>query len=151
MFIENRTIKLFIIVLLLFPIKTKSQNNTQSRVYQKDSLGVYSLYYENGQIEEHGVFYRQIKLIINFRNFYLGKINVRYGLWEYYYKDGVLKKRGTFKKGKKHGLWEVFNEKGMLYRVELYEKDKLIDKRVYIKEFPLWEQGPSVKGKFVAD
>jgi antitoxin component YwqK of YwqJK toxin-antitoxin module len=45
------------------------------------------------------------------------------GIWEYYWDNGQLKGRGSFKNGKKEGIWERYHKNGSLRTKELYDND----------------------------
>ena len=128
--------KFFLILVIFYFIPfARCQNNLEGdlKFYQTDSLGVSRLYFENGLVEKEGSF------VLKKTRLFMPKMNLKNGLWSFYYDNGNLKMKGSYKNGKKEGLWEKFNEEGNLLRVVFYRNDRIIDERIYIVEIPLWK------------
>ena len=47
------------------------------------------------------------------------------GIYQFYYKDGILKTSGYYIDGKKDGKWNHYNQKGSLVKTENYKQGKL--------------------------
>jgi len=44
----------------------------------------------------------------------------KHGLWESYWSDGQLLRKGTYINGKRHGLWESYHENDELQTREFH-------------------------------
>ncbi len=78
--------------------------------------GPYERYYEDGKLEEIGVFDT-------------GKKN---GEWIKYYRNSIVEYKGTYRSDKKIGLWKYFYPNGKIEIEELYsDKFKLISRKTF--------------------
>lgn len=82
-----------------FCVSTLSGVFTVSGLLKENkNVGIWSYYYENGQLESRG----------NFRN------DLPHGKWIWFYSNGTLKAEGSYVNGIQEGEWRSFNEQGML-------------------------------------
>jgi antitoxin component YwqK of YwqJK toxin-antitoxin module len=65
------------------------------------------------------------------------------GIWEYYYSNGQLRFKNSFKDGEKDGIWEYYWGNGELHSKELYKDDK------FVKILPLTESEQPKKKLFI--
>ena len=101
-----------------------SQNNEILKSEKKGALTEVYLYYENGNIMQHGFYTKEGKL---------------HASWESYNLDGTRKCIATYNQGVKVGTWTYFNENkitkivyknGKIESIEEIDSDKAI-KKVY--------------------
>jgi hypothetical protein len=52
-----------------------------------------------------------------------GKIVVE----EWYFDNGKLHKKGTYKNGKRDGVWELYHQNGQLWKKETYKNGNIIN------------------------
>lgn len=52
------------------------------------------------------------------------------GLWNFYYRDGVLRQKTFYKNNEKNGISEEYDEKGLLIKKSIYKNNKLNGKSV---------------------
>ena len=100
--------------------------------YTKDSLGVSRLFYDDGKIEQEGRFIKSSQF------FKFGSNIQKTGDWTFYYKNGVIEKKGKYLCDKKNGLWVYYNEKGEILRVIFFDKGKKRDELIFLDD-KYWE------------
>jgi antitoxin component YwqK of YwqJK toxin-antitoxin module len=74
------------------------------------------------------------------------------GIWEYYYTDGKLMYRGSYKNGKEEGIWEGYHSNGQLMYKGSYKngvKDGIWEE--YFPDGEFWYEGEWDNGKYIRD
>jgi len=56
--------------------------------------------------------------------------NLKHGIQEKYYKNGKIKERRFYKRGKPVGIWSIWDKKGILFVETNFEKDTVV-RRIY--------------------
>ena len=73
------------------------------------------------------------------------------GIWEYFYPNGNIEWRGTFKRGKIDGIEEMFYKNGNILCRTPFKEGKMdgvrewFDKRGNITETRLWKEGKLIE------
>lgn len=103
--------KLFLLVfaLVLFTTTTNAQKTNLPKTEKKGKLTEVTLYYDNGEIMQHGFYTKSGKL---------------HGGWESYNANGTRKCVAFYDKGVKVGTWIYWN-KGLKTNV-VYDNNKII-------------------------
>lgn len=71
--------------------------------------------------------------------------NVPHGNWIYFREEGIVKEKGTYKKGLRHGEWVSFDVHGNVQSKGKYRKGKLHgDWQFYDKVF-VYKNGTRIK------
>jgi antitoxin component YwqK of YwqJK toxin-antitoxin module len=77
--------------------------------------GIWSYYYENGQLESRG----------NFRN------DLPHGKWQWFYSDGTLKAEGCYVDGHQEGEWKAYNEQGALSSIFRFSRGEKTNEVIF--------------------
>jgi len=102
--------KLYIILFLIFISSTAlAQEKKNKKIEQIGDLYEVTIYYDNGQILQHG---------------FLSKHNKLHASWESFNKDGSRKCVATYDNGVKVGTW-FYYDKGKKTKV-IYDKNKIV-------------------------
>lgn len=56
--------------------------------------------------------------------------SLKHGIWEKYYKNGMIKERRFYERGKPVGIWSIWDKKGILFVETNFEKDTVV-RRTY--------------------
>jgi antitoxin component YwqK of YwqJK toxin-antitoxin module len=99
----------FIILLILCTSKIYSQQTQLPKTEEKGDLKEVTIFYENGEIMQHGFFTKSGKL---------------HGGWESYNSDGTRKCVAFYNEGVKVGTWYYW-DKGIQTKV-IYDHNKII-------------------------
>ena len=103
--------KLFLTFLLLFSTSLfYAQENIIQKEKAKNDLTEVTIYYENGNIMQHGFYNLKSEL---------------HGSWESYYSDGRKKCIATYNKGIKIGVWTYWN--GNKITKVTYKNNKVVN------------------------
>ena len=106
--------KLFIIVLSLFLFVNVNANGNDTIILNGNKLEL-TRTYENGVIREKGTYNLNKE---------------RHGEWVGYYRNGQTSTIGHFKNDKKDGEWRYYDREGFLLAIIIYEKNRIINKRI---------------------
>jgi antitoxin component YwqK of YwqJK toxin-antitoxin module len=78
----------------------------------KNELTPHIKYYDNGNVWLKGQ---------------ENSVGQREGIWEYFYENGNIERRITYKDGKEYGIEECFDEQGNITETYLWKNGKLIE------------------------
>ena len=105
MLFKKRHTKKILLILLLAPVMCLSQNKLIEE------------YYDNGQIKRTGTHKKSS------RN---KTIEVKHGLWEYYYEDGQLLQRSEWRDGVYDGIFESYYKNGQRRELSISKTGTLL-------------------------
>ena len=102
--------RIFLILAFIFSsFFVQAQTEDTIKMVKSGDLFEVTIYYENGNVMQHG---------------YLNSENKLHGAWVSYYEDGSKKCVATYKNGEKVGVWDYFYN-DMVKRVT-YDKNKIV-------------------------
>lgn len=101
---------LILLIAFMFSVQFLSaQTEDTVKMVKMGSMFEVTIYYDNGNIMQHG---------------FLTDDNKLHGSWVSYYEDGTKKCVATYDKGEKTGIWDYYyNDK---IRKVTYENDKIV-------------------------
>ena len=106
--------KILLIALMFLTFNSYSQIQSVWKFETKGDLQEVTLYYENGNIKNHGFYTEDGKL---------------HASWESYYIDGSRKCYSTYNFGVKVGIWTYW-DKNKITKVE-YDNNKIISEKEF--------------------
>ncbi len=128
---KSRKISTFLI-LSIFSFSISFAGNDKDK---KDESGSYTLYYENGTIQEQGKwvdgknlgeFVRYYENGIKSQEFYFDKNGNRSGIQSYYYNNGNPRMVGNWKNGRESGIVIFYNEDGTAKQIKKFDNGNLV-------------------------
>jgi len=106
--IMKKKLLLITVLFSFFLVNSQSENNI--KMVQSGSLYEVTIYYNNGEVMQHG---------------FMTPENELHNLWKSYYDDGTIKCKAVYNKGEKVGIWHYYYRNEKAKRVT-YEDNKVV-------------------------